>query len=387
MCNWCREAGRRNGFVVVIKSSDAGTISKKPRITLGCERGGTYRTKKEKRIKTACGTKKCGCPFALRGKKLDTADDWILLVVCGVHNHPAAENLEGHSYAGRLSEQETELLVDMSKSLVRPKDILSTLKERDALNVTTIKTIYNVRQRFKVAEKAGRSEMQHLLGKLSEAKYIEWHRNCTNTDVVHDLFWAHPGSIDLFRAFPRVLIMDCTYKTNRYRLPLLEIVGVTSTDMTFSVAFVYLNSEGEESYTWALERLRSVIADDVLPELIVTDRDLALMNAIHRVFPTARHLLCRWHISRNVLAKCKKFFELKEKWDKFIMSWNVLVLSSTEDEYNDRWSALQREFGTYPDALQYVSDTWLSKYKERFVAAWTDTCRHYGNVTTNRYHK
>ena len=304
-----------------------------------------------------------------------------------MHNHPSAKHLEGHSYAGRLSSQETSLLVDMSKTLVRPKDILSTLKQRDAHNVTTLKTIYNARQRCKVVEKAGRSQMQHLLGKLAEANYIEWHRNCGNTDVVRDLFWAHPGCIDLLRAFPRVLIMDCTYKTNRYRLPLLEIMGVTSTNLTFSVAFAYMDSEREDNYTWVLERLRSVMDADVLPELIVTDRDLALLNAIKRVFPTSSHLLCRWHISRNVLAQCKRLFETKKKWDKFIMSWNILVLSSTEDEYNDHWSALQTDFSSYPDALRYVLDTWLSKYRERFVAAWTNTCRHYGNVTTNRYYK
>ena len=108
---------------------------------------------------------------------------------------------------------------------------------------------------------------------------------------------------------------------------------------------------------------------DIFPELIVTDRDMALLNAIKRVFPTATHFLCRWHISRNVLAQCKNLFETKEKWDKFFMSWNILVLSSTEAEYTDHWNALQGEFSTYPDALRYVSDSWLSKYKERFVAA------------------
>ena len=354
MCNWCRDVGKRNGFVVIIKKSDSGSNVKKPRIVFSCERSGACKSKhiKEKGAKTrASGTKKCGCPFALRGKKLDTADDWMVMVMCGVHNHPAAKHLEGHSYAGRLSKQETRMLEDMSKSLVWPKDILSTLKQRDALNVTTMKTIYNARQKCKAVEIAGRSQMQHLLGKLSECKYIEWHRNCMKSDAVRDLFWAHPGSIDLLRAFPRVLIMDCTYKTNRYRLPLLEIVGVTSTDLTFSIAFVYMDSEREDNYTWALERLCSTMDDDALPEVIVTDRDLALLNAIRRVFPTAKNLLCRWHISRNVLAHCKRLFETKEKWDKFIMTWNILVLSTTEDEFNDHWTKLQMEFTTYPDAL------------------------------------
>ena len=59
---------------------------------------------------------------------MQTDDEWVLQVVCGVHNHPAAANLEGHSYAGRLSSEETKLLIDMSKSLVKPRQILSTLK-------------------------------------------------------------------------------------------------------------------------------------------------------------------------------------------------------------------------------------------------------------------
>ena len=45
------------------------------------------------------GTKKCGCPFQLKGKKLATDDDWILTVVIGVHNHTTVGHLEGHSFA------------------------------------------------------------------------------------------------------------------------------------------------------------------------------------------------------------------------------------------------------------------------------------------------
>jgi len=52
--------------------------------------------------------------------------------------------------------------------------------------------------------------------------------------------------------------MDNTYKTNRYRLPLLEIVGVTCTGMKFYVAFAYLEVEYENNFVWALERFRGI---------------------------------------------------------------------------------------------------------------------------------
>ena len=102
--------GKRNGFVIVIKRSDKGD-SRKARVTLACERGGTYRHAKNKSNvedlnRKGTGTKKCDCPFKIIGVKLTSSDDWSVKVVCGFHNHRAAKQLEGHSYAGRLSDGE-----------------------------------------------------------------------------------------------------------------------------------------------------------------------------------------------------------------------------------------------------------------------------------------
>ncbi|KAK9943777.1 hypothetical protein M0R45_009374 [Rubus argutus] len=389
MMLWACEAGKRNGFVVVTVRSDLGGKSLKPRVTLGCERGGKLKVHKDrfdKDGKQRCGTgsKKCGCPFTLKGEKLATDDGWMLKVVCGVHNHALTEPLEGHSYAGKLSEEETSLLIDLSKSFVRPKDILKKLKQRDSLNVTTIRTIYNARQRRGVKEKAGRSQMEQLLCKLNEHNYLEWHRSCPISESVLDLFWAHPVSLALLRVFPTVLMMDCTFKTNRYHYLLLEVVGVTSTNMTFSVAFVFLDSEKEDNYVWALSRLRDVMDRCAMPNVIVTDKDLELIRAVEMVFPSARHLLCKWHINKNVLAKCRNLFGSKEKWDRFIMKWNVLVTSPTEEVYIQELAVLQSEFSNYTEVLEYVTNTLLNPFKDRFVSAWTDMIMHYGNVASNR---
>lgn len=80
--------------------------------------------------------------------------------------------------------------------------------------------------------------------------------------------------MDLLHVFPRVLIMDYTY-------------------LTFSMAFVYLQYKREDNFVWALDVLRGVMDDSVLPNVIVTDKELALMNVISRVFPNTTHLLCR----------------------------------------------------------------------------------------------
>ena len=119
-----------------------------------------------------------------------------------------------------------------------------------------------------------------------------------------DIFWAHPESIKLLNLFPIVLVMDCTYKTNKYRQPLFQIIGITSTDLTFAVGFSYMESEKTDNYRWTLEKLKVLFSkQDIFPQVILTDRELALMNAIEIVFPHSVNMLCTWHINKNVFAR------------------------------------------------------------------------------------
>jgi len=61
--------------------------------------------------------------------------------------------------------------------------------------------------------------------------------------TLQDIFFAQPESIKLLKTFPTVLVMDSTYKTNNHRTSLFEIVGCTSTKMTYSVGFAFLHFE------------------------------------------------------------------------------------------------------------------------------------------------
>ena len=61
--------------------------------------------------------------------------------------------------------------------------------------------------------------------------------------MVRDIFWCHPDAMKLVNACNLVFLIDSTYKTNMYRLSLLDFVGVTPTWMTFSASFTYLEGE------------------------------------------------------------------------------------------------------------------------------------------------
>jgi hypothetical protein len=53
------------------------------------------------------------------------------------------------------------------------------------------------------------------------------------------------------------LLLDCTYKTNRFNMPLLNICGVTGNNKTPQFALCFLSSEKEEDYQWALQQFKN----------------------------------------------------------------------------------------------------------------------------------
>lgn len=259
------------------------------RIELGCEKSGKYKRNPKCKPKDdpqsrETGTKKSQCPFALKGVHVGDGK-WKVTVKCGMHNHSLGATLVGHSYAGRLKPKEFEVVKNMTAGGSAPRNILATLKENFKDNLSTKKQIYNARAKLNMAEMQRMTIMQFLLKKLQENDYLLYTRVDEDTNVITDLFWCKKESIDLFVCFPQVLLVDCTYKTNKYKLPLFEMIGVTSIDKSFNVAYAFLSHEREENYVWALERLYSLLLPNRLPRVFVTDCEMALINGIKRIFP------------------------------------------------------------------------------------------------------
>ena len=67
-----------------------------------------------------------------------------------------------------------------------------------------------------------------------------------------------------------------------------------------------------EDYVWALTMFSKILGDEICPSVIVTDRELALMNAIRVVFPRPGNLLCVWHIEKNILVNYKLHLDKEE---------------------------------------------------------------------------
>jgi len=224
LLEWVQGVTFQLGFVIVIIRFDTANCQpgRKTYMLLGCVRGEKYRKYKFDLQPSITGTRKCEYPFKLRGKPISNGDGWVLKVIFGCHNHDLSKTLVGHPYAGRLKLDEQSLFIDMTKSQVKPANILLTFKENNEDNFTTIKQLYNARYTYKRSLRGCRTELQQLMMLLQRDKYIHWSRCVEDFDEVSEIFWTHPNAIKLLNAFNIVLLMDSTYKTNIYRLPYLR---------------------------------------------------------------------------------------------------------------------------------------------------------------------
>ncbi|KAK9104797.1 hypothetical protein Scep_021641 [Stephania cephalantha] len=171
--------------------------------------------------------------------------------------------------------------------------------------------------------------MQMLFQNLDEHGYVEQHVCFEGPYIMKGLFFTHLTSLQLLRYFPHMLIVDCTYKTNRFKYPLLEIVGVTSTSMTFIAVHAFLAKEKMSDYEWALRQLRELLVRWTRPGVILTGRDQALIRAVEEVFPSCTHLLCGWHVNKNVHARTRELFSNQEDYDIWYGRWMDVVHAST----------------------------------------------------------
>jgi hypothetical protein len=89
-------------------------------------------------------------------------------------------------------EDDKKILRDLTMSWVKLKNILTNLKEKRQECMTNINQVYNKRHKFKKAIRGDKTEMQYLVSKLEESKYVYFIREKCESDIIHDIFLAHP---------------------------------------------------------------------------------------------------------------------------------------------------------------------------------------------------
>ncbi|XP_057250665.1 uncharacterized protein LOC104908155 [Beta vulgaris subsp. vulgaris] len=274
--DWVTEVSRLHNMVIIIARSQYGEEQGlgNAKATLTCERSGRYRLHKSRErvdVEKFTGTKKRLCPFRLQAIEC-VGGGWSVYVINGKHNHDLPDFNKGRAVIGMLS--------------------------KDELNL-----------KLKTEAMCGRSMMQQLMKVIVDNNYLQWHREEVGTNVSLIIHIRQTDTKCLF----------------------LEIVGIVPTGKFFAVAFAWLRNEKEINYQWVMECVKQLFDPEKLLGVIVTDRELALINAVRQIFPNSAHLLCTRHIGKNVDNYVGKLTKNEDIVKAFRSRWYKLVDAPSVD--------------------------------------------------------
>lgn len=144
----------------------------------------------------------------------------------GEHNHDLYDDVDMHTTAGRLAEEQREERLRLERTGVKPKARLAVLRQQYEGFTDVQRDLYNEKQKAWRQFLNGRSPLQALLDVVEANNYrFEYQRD--GSGHISHLMLANPKYLKLARAFHNVILLDCTYKTKKYSLPLLVYTGMT----------------------------------------------------------------------------------------------------------------------------------------------------------------
>ncbi|XP_050374816.1 protein FAR1-RELATED SEQUENCE 5-like [Argentina anserina] len=186
------------------------------------------------------------------------------------------------------------------------------------------------------------------------------------------LFWRDTHSLLDYQLYGDVVVIDATYKTNVYGMPLVLFVGANNHRATVVFACALVCNEKKAMYDWVLGKFLECM-NNVKPKSVVTDGCESMQNAIDKHMPGTKHRLCAWHIGRNVGQNIKET-EVQKTLGKLIYT------SYSIDEWQSEWDNMVRKH-------KLENNSWLdSLYEKR--KKWAEAfCRgnwYAGICTTQR---
>ena len=236
--------------------------------TLQCSLGGKRRNTRnleDKDRQRESNSIKIDCPFKIRvenkerGKGGRELTEWKVRVQNNTHCHPKIKDLRALR-EHRLAALDSNIREEIVKSLHAGNDIRGILASLEGKGIKNLiaKDVSNLAYQEHLKNLRGRAPLKALFDSLQGRNVSEsdqnkpamiWDiRKNENLQLTH-LFIAHPKSVEILQDNHDILLLDCTYKTNKYRLPLLNIILVTALHRTINLGFVFLHSEKEKDYT------------------------------------------------------------------------------------------------------------------------------------------
>lgn len=223
------------------------------------------------------------------------------------------------------------------------------------------------------------------------AKLFEWFNSQPDSFVrfqvdadnrLQSVFCMLKQQIEFLKSYPDVLIIDATYKTNRFNHQLVLITVVDDEYNSQVVAAALVQTEDINYYSWIFRQIKEVAGAEIVQRIkcVMTDGCTSFPAALRAELPAAKHLLCLWHITQNVSKQAARLFPAKqtEILEKFAKS----AYSESFTELASSWTELLSLCSPVPQLKEYFNILYESS--PQWAVAFTATFPNLNIATSQR---
>ena len=358
---------RRNGAALAVRRSGSPQMVNGKMtycyITLGCDRG-------EKRASRSVGVRKSStqrldCPVTIVAKTGKGKGWKWLYEVRGEHNHRPSLSPSAHAIHRHRTVNQQDLIKNLFEQPALPAREMGSIV-RDQTNEKSFfipKDIYNDRQALRRTMLDGLTATQAWI-KILQDQNLRHTIHYDADNRVESVFWTYPWCEKMWSQFPQVIGLDNTYKTNRFKMFLFQVTGVTDQKSVANLAFGLVRTEKTEGFEWLARRLNEFRLSLAIasPSVLITDKDMALKNALASVFPSSQQQLCIFHINAHIKSRIKSQWRQQQKTsgiglEKERDQYDVENLTEIEELFAAKESGLEASASTLPDYQGHSSGT------------------------------
>ncbi|XP_020426604.1 uncharacterized protein LOC109950869 [Prunus persica] len=313
------------------------------------------------------------CPWRVRASRIGeyifmivrctTVHECDLRFVCDKHRQ-ATVALVATSLKRKLKDSQT---------IYTPSDIMRDVKHSFGCTI-----------HYSKAWKARELALLSIRGSAEEAYYIlpaycyelERMNPGTKTHIQTDennhfvyLFMAVGACIRGFRSSIRpVIAVDATHLKSKYKGVMFVANAFDGNRNIYPLAFGIGDLETDASWHWFFTKLHEAIGE-CLNLVIISDRNVSIENVWNKIFPTAEHGICFYHMKGNMKRTCK----LKKR-DHILMHFEQAAKSYSIAEFDCHFRNIKRK----EHVAQYLEEAGLHKWSRAHMDG-----RRYNVMTTN----
>ena len=226
------------------------------------------------------------------------------------HCHGPSTDPSASRQHRQLTAEQQNLLRDLlCKDLMQPREARTLLAQHNPF--ITRRDIYNEKSRMKREQRNGRTPTQRLFAILQDQElphFVEWCSNEAERSSPQYILWSTHRCIEQWNRFLEVLGWHCTYKTNPFGMPFLQITVTRFRSSSACWAFLKTekSQDKDRGYNLIVPTVDTLTKAHGIsqPQVCLTDYDMALKNALSKTWPSVQQQMCLFHINKNVLWNC-----------------------------------------------------------------------------------